>query len=120
MVKRLPRGTVSSSVVARDFDKKPVRFALSPEKSVDQLIKEVAVVVIDHDNNTIEGIYLKSDHKRVVLYSAGKLVEMFNPKQIITIDDLELNPLISLFGTIIVVSSNAISFKGYSSLLYMC
>ena len=97
-VKRLPRGLVPSSLIIRDKDGTQIRFALTPEKDVDHLIEEMDVILTSQDNTRIEGKILSIKDNEITLNSGRKYVRVFKPKSIVSVKDIELNPLVSLLG----------------------
>lgn len=98
LAQRLPRGLVPSSLIARDTDGNQIRFALIPEKSIDQLSDQIKVILTDQDNAKIEGTVLSIRNNQVTLHSNGKYVRVFKPKSIISVKHTELHPLVSLLG----------------------
>nr|QBK90942.1 MAG: HNH endonuclease [Pithovirus LCPAC201] len=98
VVQRLPRGLVPSSLIARDTAGNQIRFALTPEKNLDQITDQMAVILTDQDNTQTEGVILAIRKNEVILHGDGKYIRIFQPKSIISVKHVELHPWISLLG----------------------
>ncbi len=97
-VQRLPRGLVPSSLMVRDKDGTQIRFALTQEKDIDQLVREMSVILTNQDNAQIEGKVLSIRNDEVTLTSKNKYIKVFKAKSIVSVKDIELNPLVSFLG----------------------